>query len=196
MGKISLPCPRFLYLSYHKSGEKSRLVIFGKGGIIGLYGGDGMEDFYGLMPLSHGREQLMAALQGCNALSTRYGLTLSRADMRMLAEKQMEALRSAGRIEFGCGPYEKLVYALCDSPYLTQTDYAETLAELCVLFYQFKSESGERWSDDELIGLMKWLYDGECQGSLDLVGDRLWQTLHTHPDTENFAEEEEPFDEE
>jgi len=155
-----------------------------------------MEDFYGLMPLSHGREQLMAALQGCNALSTRYGLTLSRADMRMLAEKQMEALRSAGRIEFGCGPYEKLVYALCDSPYLTQTDYAETLAELCVLFYQFKSESGERWSDDELIGLMKWLYDGECQGSLDLVGDRLWQTLHTHPDTENFAEEEEPFDEE
>lgn len=155
-----------------------------------------MEDFHGLMPLSHGREQLMAALQGCNALSARYGLILSQADMQMMAEKQAEALRSAGRVEFGHGPYEKLVYAFCDSPHLTQADYAETLAELCAMFYQFKSESGERWSDDELIESMKKLYDGECHSSLDLVDDRLWQALHTLPDTEDFAEEDEPFEEE
>lgn len=154
-----------------------------------------MEDFRSLLPLSHGRKQLIAALQGCNDLSARYGLTLSLADMRMLVEKQAEALHNTGRVEFGCGPYEKLVYALCDSPYLTQADYAETLAELCVLFYRFKSESGERWSDDELIGLMKQLYDGECHGYLKLVGDRLWQAIHTHPDTEIFDEEGEPFEE-
>jgi len=153
-----------------------------------------MEDFHSLMPLSRGREQLTAVLQGCNSLSTRYGLILARADMRMLAEKQAEALQSTGRVEFGHGPYEKLVYAFCDSPYLSQADYAETLAELCALFYRFKSESGERWSDDELIESMKQLYDGECQGSLDLMGDRLWQALHTHPDTEAFAEEEESFE--
>ena len=93
----------------------------------------------------------MEALRDCNALSARYGLTLSRADMQMLADKQAEALRSTGRIEFGRGPYEKLIYAFCDSSYLSGAGYAETLAELCAIFYRFKNESVEQWSDDELI---------------------------------------------
>ena len=153
-----------------------------------------MEDFYDLIPLSN-KQKFMTTLQSCNDLSIRYGLTLSRVDMQMLAEKQAEASRSAGRFEFGHGPYEKLIYAFCDSPYLTQTDYAETLSKLCTMFYQFKSESGEQWSDDELIDSMKRLYDGECHGSLDLVGDRLWQALHLHPNDEDMGEEDEPFEE-
>lgn len=153
-----------------------------------------MEDIHSLIPLSRRREQLIAILQECNTLSTRYGLILSRGDMRTLAEKQVEALHNTGRLEFGQGPYEKLIYVFCDSPYLTQAEYADTLAELCALFYQFKSESGERWSDDELIGLMKLLFDVECQGSLDLMRDRLWQALHTHPGEENLTEEEETFE--
>lgn len=153
-----------------------------------------MEDFHALIPISHKRDQLMTALQSCNTLSEQYGLTLSRANMQMLAEKQVEALRSAGRVEFGRGPYEKLIYAFCDSPYLTQADYAETLVKLCTMFYQFKSESGDRWSDDELIGSMKRYYDGECHGSLDLVGDRLWLALH--PGNVDLGEEEVPLEEE
>ena len=67
-----------------------------------------MEDIHDLVPLSGGQEQMMGALRGCNVISARYGLTLSRADMQMLADKQAEALRSTGRVEFGRGPYEKL----------------------------------------------------------------------------------------
>jgi len=89
-------------------GKKSSLVISGNAGIIGVYGGDGMEDIHDLVPLSGGQEQMMGALRGCNVISARYGLTLSRADMQMLADKQAEALRSTGRVEFGRGPYEKL----------------------------------------------------------------------------------------
>jgi len=144
-------------------------------------------NFHDLIPLSRKHAQLMTALQGSNAISVRYGLTLSRADMQILWEKQTDALRNTGRVEFGHGPYEKLIYAFCDSPYLAQADYAETLAALCTMFYQFKSKFGEQWSDDELIDSMKRLYDGECHGSLDLVGDRLWQARHPHPDDEDIV---------
>jgi len=153
-----------------------------------------MEDLYNLIPLSD-KQKLMTTLQSCNALSARYGLTLSRVDMQVLAEKQAETLRNTGRIEFGHGPYEKLIYAFCDSLYLTQADYAETLSKLCTMFYHFKSESGEQWSDDELIDSMKRLYNGECHGSPDLMGDRLWQALHPHPNDEDMGEEDEPFEE-
>jgi len=29
---------------------------------------------------------------------------------------------------------------------------------------------------------MQRLYNGQCQGALDLMKDRLWQMLHSHPD--------------
>lgn len=136
----------------------------------------------------------LAALRDGNALGMRYGLALTEPDMRMLAEKQAETLRSTGRVEFGAGPYGKLIQALCDSPYLSQATYVDTLAALCELFYQFKGESGERWSDDELVDEMARLFGGPCQGSVELLGDRLWQALH-EPDPEP-TEEEEPLEEE
>lgn len=141
-----------------------------------------MEERHDLIHLSGGRERIMETLRNGNGLSARYGMTLSRADMQMLADKQAETLRVTDRVEFGRGPYEKLIYAFCDSPYLSQIDYAETLSEFCAIFYRFKNESGEQWSDDELIESMRWLYNGQCQGSLCLMEDRLWHTLHSNPD--------------
>lgn len=152
----------------------------------------------GMIPRPQAERQALAAMARCNALSERYCLTLREADLRMLAQNQSEALRSTGRIEFGGGPYEQLVYALCDSPYLSQDVYADTLAALCSLFYEFKGESAEQWSDDELVAEMKRLYDGPCHGSVDLMGDRLWQLLHETPEDEldHPEEQEEPFEEE
>lgn len=149
----------------------------------------------GLIPQPQQERLALAVLARCNALSARYGLSLSTADMQMLARNQAEALRATGRIEFGGGPYEALVYAFCDSPYLAPDDYADTLADLCALFYEFKGESAEQWSDDELIAEMKRLYDGPCHGSTELMGDRLWQALHETPEEALEPEQEEPFEE-
>lgn len=149
-----------------------------------------MENLEGLLPLAPGRDALVAVLTGGNALSARYGLALSKAEMNMLAVRQGEALRDTGRVEFGQGPYGKLVYAFCDSPYLSQAVYAETLAALCELFYHFKNEAGERWSDDELVEAMARCFNGDCKGSIELVADRLWQSLRPVVD-DSFEEDEE-----
>lgn len=131
-----------------------------------------------------------------NRLSGRYGLTLTEADTLLLAGEQAAALQNTGRVEFGQGPWEKLIYAFCDSPYLCQANYAAVLAELCALFYRFKSESGEQFSDDELAQAMGKLFNGECAGSLELMADRLWQTLHRAPEPEEDPREgEDTFEE-
>ena len=72
-------------------------------------------------------------------------------------------------MEFGKGVLEKLVYAFCDSDYIYQENYAETLARLQDIFYLYKNESMDELTDDELIDVMREAFDGECQGSLEYL---------------------------
>lgn len=118
-----------------------------------------------------GMQKLQAAaeLRECNELTARFGLSLSDSQIHSLIERRFEALLDTGRIEFGQGVLHKLVAAFCDSPHLTQVDYEDTLLELQDSFYYFKNESMDRISDDELIDLMKNLFDGAAQGSLDYL---------------------------
>ena len=54
-----------------------------------------------------------------------------------------------------------LLEAFCDSPYIMQSNYEETLEELQDIFYFFKGEAMEQISDDELIEFMKRDFDFE-----------------------------------
>ena len=47
-----------------------------------------------------------------------------------LINKRFEALKNTGRIEFDEGILKKLIEAFCDSPYIMQNNYEETLEEL------------------------------------------------------------------
>ena len=87
----------------------------------------------------------------------------------MLGQERERALRSAGRVEFGGGILEKLVYAFCDSGCIGASDYAATLCALQELFYGFKNLCG-KLSDDELILAMKLIFES-CGGSLERLSD-------------------------
>lgn len=109
-----------------------------------------------------------------NAVTARYGLRLSEKDARALAETQARTLKASGRVAFAGGVLEELVLAFCDSPYLQQDSYAETLAELVAAFYDFKNETLDEIDDAEAIMLMKRLFDGDyCEGSLDRLREEL-----------------------
>ena len=109
------------------------------------------------------------ALLGSNALSERYGLSLSDTQVRSLLQAREEILTETGRIEFGEGILPKLVYAFCDSPYIARDDYADTLAALQDLFYTFKNESEDALTDDELIQAMQTIFNNKAQGSLEYL---------------------------
>jgi hypothetical protein len=103
----------------------------------------------------------------CNTLTARFGLHLSETAAKALAESQTRALKNTGRVAFAGGVAQDLIAAFCDSPYIHQDSYAETLTELIDAFYDFKNETLDEIDDAEAIALMKRLFDGDCDGSLD-----------------------------
>ena len=156
----------FMCLYYHKSGKNSSLYLSFPKVYILLEGGTAM-DF--LVPREVQIANTIKDLPLCNRLTEAYGLSLTPTQMLALAERRIEALKATDRVEFGEGVLKKLIFAFRDSPYLSRQNYEETLTELQDIFYQFKIETHDRLSDDELIEKMKAAFDGRAQGTLELI---------------------------
>lgn len=117
--------------------------------------------------------QAVSEVTACNDYTQRFGLALSEAQAAQLVKARSHALCTNGRIEFGSGIIDRIIKQFCDSPYVSASSYADTLLELVELFYYFKNESMDLLSDDELITAMKTSFDGSCQGSVELLADRM-----------------------
>jgi DNA mismatch repair ATPase MutS len=136
-----------------------------------------MSEPFNLIPNAAVRQLAVREIIHCNEISSRYGLTLKDSDAAELADTRSEALEKLGRIEFAGGAVSKLITGFCDSPYLTQSNYAETLHELVEAFYYFKNETLDEVDDDDLIEAMKRYFDETCRGSLDLLETRDLENL-------------------
>lgn len=112
----------------------------------------------------------------CNEISVRYGLALTQEQALELLESRDTSLRRTGRVEFGAGVVDQLIVEFCDSPYLIQEEYADTLQQLLECFYYLKGESMEAACDEELLHLMRVVYDVEG-GALDALHTCDWDTL-------------------
>ena len=98
------------------------------------------------------------ALQRAETAAERFGLRLSPEAYERLGEERRRALRETRRLELGEGILPALMLAFCDSPYLCQDRWEESLAELQSLFYQFKNETGDALPDAELITAMERVF--------------------------------------
>lgn len=114
-------------------------------------------------------QQAVDQILACNEVTAKYGLVLSEQQALALARTRTGALKENQRVEFGRGIMETLISAFCDSPYLTEENYEETLHELISLFYTLKNQTWDRVSDCDLVGWMKETFDGPCHGSLELL---------------------------
>ena len=112
-----------------------------------------------------------AAVKAANDYTQKFGLVLREEETSLLFAERREVLKKQQRVEFGEGILPILIFAFCDSPYIYQENYAETLGRLQEIFYFYKNESLDEFTDDELIEAMKELFDGTCQGSLDYLED-------------------------
>ena len=136
-----------------------------------------LKETFSLIPSSIAEKLAITEIIHCNSITARYGLTLKESEAKELAYTRTESLSKVGRIEFSGGTINKLILAFCDSPYLSQFHYAETLHELIETFYYFKNESLDELDDDELIAYMKQAFDHTCQGSVDLLQTRELENL-------------------
>jgi len=131
-----------------------------------------LNESFSLIPNAAALMLAVTEIISCNQITAQYGLILKESDARELASTRREALEKVGRIEFSGGVISRLITEFCDSPYLNQSNYAETLNELVEAFYYFKNETLDELDDDELIALMKKSFDQSCRGSVDLLQTR------------------------
>ena len=108
-----------------------------------------------------------------NEKAQKYGLVLSRKQAAAIIATRNAALQRTGRMEFGAGILGRIAEAFCDSPWISQEDYEQTLHEVTGLFYEFKNETMDIVSDDELIDFI-------CKGSLELLAGRALPMLAEH----------------
>ncbi|MDF2655422.1 MAG: hypothetical protein K0R19_1896 [Bacillota bacterium] len=136
-----------------------------------------MNGYFSLIPAAVAEKIAVTEIIQCNRLTSRFGLVLKESDAAELAKTRSDALEAMGRIEFSGGVINKIITAFCDSPYLNQSSYAETLNALVEAFYHFKNETLDEMDDDELIDIMKKSFDQTCRGSVDLLMTRDLENL-------------------
>lgn len=117
-------------------------------------------------------------LKSCNDMTMKYGLLFSDKQIYDLIEGRYTALADNDRIEFGDGILKNLITAFCDSVYINQRNYFDTIFFLQELFYYLKNESMESASDDELIDLLKFNFDCVCQGSAEYLSSLSFDDMY------------------
>ncbi|WP_024293503.1 DUF6323 family protein [Lacrimispora indolis] len=128
-----------------------------------------MEDGKWLQTANDGFQ--IARVKAANDYTKRFGLVLTDEEASLLIGERKNALKEQERVEFGESILPKLIFAFCDSPYIYQDNYVDSLGRLQDMFYLYKNESLDEITDDELIKFMKDQFDGPCQGSLDHLED-------------------------
>lgn len=105
----------------------------------------------------------------CNYFTKEYGLKLTEKNIKEIMATRKESLNKFGRIEFNGEIVTKIIKRFCDSPYISQYNYSDSINELVEIFYNYKNETLDYIGDDELIDIMKTNFDDYCAGSMELL---------------------------
>lgn len=104
-----------------------------------------------------------------NQKTQQFGLVLTEQDAKLLVEARGEELRRQQRVEFGESILSKLIFTFCDSEYIFQDNYVETIIRLQEIFYIFKNETMDELTDDELLTFMRKQFENVCHGDLEYL---------------------------
>lgn len=108
-------------------------------------------------------------VRATNQYTEQFGLSLSEKDTELLLEEKNNTLKAERRVEFGQSILPQIIHAFCDSSFLSQSNYVETLVRLQEMFYLYKNEMQDEITDDELIHFMREQFETVCYGDLDYL---------------------------
>lgn len=109
-------------------------------------------------------QAFMVQVLETNSYTRKFGLDLRQEDAALLARERADVLRAEKRVEFGQSILPKIIYVFCDSSYLDQDHYCESLIRLQEIFFHYKNEMMDELSDDELLTFMREQFDDVCFG--------------------------------
>ena len=116
-----------------------------------------------------------------NKITSRKGLFLTRTEALDLISNKNINLKEMGRVEFGLGILDRIIYTFYDSAYIDKDNYLEMLEGLTNVFYLYQASFDNKLTDEEIFNYMKKCFDSECAGSIELLEsfsfDKLKQRL-------------------
>jgi hypothetical protein len=115
------------------------------------------------------RQNQLAGVMKTNQFTEKFGLRLSEQDAELILQERGNALREQKRVEFGEGIASRIIYEFCDSDFIDQNNYVDTVIRLQEIFYLFKNEMQDEITDEELLHLMKEQFEVLCFGDLDYL---------------------------
>jgi hypothetical protein len=127
-----------------------------------------MDPIFDLMLVKQQKQEVVRVLE-CNKATEKHRLVLSQEEANNLVCACKNSLGENGRIEFGEGILPKIIYQFCDSQFINQDNYTDTLTRLQEIFYLYKNEAQDELTDDELLDFMKKQYEEICFGDLDYL---------------------------
>lgn len=120
------------------------------------------------MQILSGQNQLAKVIE-TNQVTEKFGLVLSEEDAKLLVNEKSKSLKEQKRIEYGESILPKIIYEFCDSDYISQRNYVETIGRLQDIFFLYKNEMMDEISDDELLHFMKEQFETVCYGDLEYL---------------------------
>ncbi|MCI8265487.1 MAG: hypothetical protein HFH78_03380 [Lachnospiraceae bacterium] len=114
------------------------------------------------------RTQIQKVMES-NQYTEQYGLTLSEQDAEILAQERKSTLIEQKRVEFGESILPRIIYEFCDSAFISQSNYVESLTRLQEIFFLYKNEMLDEISDEELLNFMKEQFETVCFGDFDYL---------------------------
>jgi len=114
-------------------------------------------------------QMCLKQVQETNQYTAKFGLSLSQEDTEILLAEKNRILKEERRIELGQSILPQIIYTFCDSAYLSQENYRETLVRLQEIFYLYKNEMLDEITDDELLNFMKEQFETVCSGDLNYL---------------------------
>lgn len=170
--RIDIPS-QFTLISYTKSSKKSISI---------LHKSEEAEIMdFDLAKILDSNTQLSRRLVGdilsLNEVIGQYALQLSEADAKMIAAVDLDSIRDNDRIQFAKSAVLKIIARFSQSSYISQSDFALTIAELTEIFYQVKEESLDGLTDDEVIDVMFHFFEKKSGGDLELLANRDMEAL-------------------
>ena len=115
------------------------------------------------------RQMWLKQIQETNQYTEKYGLQLSESETELLLTEKKNTLKETGRIEFGQSILPQIIYAFCDSSFISQNNYVDTLIRLQEIFFEYKNEMNDEISDEELLNFMREQFEDPCFGDLDYL---------------------------
>lgn len=116
-----------------------------------------MDALMGLLALRRASEH--TTLSEINKRLAVGGLSITPADARQLGERRAASLADVERVEFGTPAAVTIAEAIATSPYLTQDDVANVLADLSDSFYALRDELPAHVPDAEIAEALRGCFD-------------------------------------